>query len=89
MERDSLSNEADDFIARLADGDASGQIRHMGSPTRLTALDDHHVPCHSSVTLFLGPACFRITFNVPGGISRLGLPVAVTVPGLLGFLNCR
>jgi hypothetical protein len=51
----------------------------MGSPTRFTALDDHHVPRHSSVPLFFSPACFRIEFSVPGGMSRLGLPATVTV----------
>jgi len=86
---DAFADEADHFLSRFANRDASGQIRHVGAPARIPALNNHHVPRHSSAPLLFSPACFRIELKVPGGMSRLGLPPTVTVPGLLGFLNCR
>jgi hypothetical protein len=33
---------------------------------------------------FLSPACFSALLRVPGGMSTLGFPATVTVPGFVG-----
>src|SRR2546430_13395296 len=47
---DSLANEAKHFLARLARGNTTRQIRHIGSETGPAALDDDGVP-HEQLTL--------------------------------------
>src|SRR5262249_61017757 len=62
----------------------------MCAPTRFTVLDHHHIPHHRHLYFsLLRPACFSMAFKVPGGISRLGLPATVTVPGLVPCLYWR
>ena len=75
---------------RLPDCLATRQVRDMRAPTRLSPLNDHHVACHSHPHFsFLRPACLSMAFSVPCGMSRLGFPATVTVPGLLVCLYCR
>src|SRR6266487_1702791 len=55
VKTDRLANQADHLITRLSDGDAAGEIGHVGAPARFTTLDDHHVPRHSDTSHYLRP----------------------------------
>jgi hypothetical protein len=44
VELDCLADELENFITGLTDSNATGQVRHMRAPIRLSSLDHHHVP---------------------------------------------
>src|SRR5262249_18440424 len=90
MKFDGFADQSQDLVAALADCQTPRQIRDMCAPTRFTVLDDHHVAHHRHLYFSLfSPACFSMSFKVPGGISRLGWPATVTMPGLVACLYCR
>src|SRR5262245_56945246 len=90
MKLDGFADQPQNFLSPFPHCHASRQIRGVGSPARLAALDDHHVAHHRHHDLsLLRPACFSMAFKVPGGTSKLGLPATVTVPGLPACLYCR
>lgn len=80
MQLDGFLNERCHFFPRLCRCNTAGEVWYVSTKTAWTLLDDNqvlHLLAH-----FLNPACFRMLFNVPGGISTLGLPATVTVPTL-------
>lgn len=79
---DRFTNELQHFFARFGRSDAAWKIRHVSSEGALAFLDYDHV-LHG-LPHFLSPACLRALLKVPGGISTLGLPATVTVPGFVG-----
>jgi hypothetical protein len=75
VEFDCFPNEPHYFLAARTCGDTTGQIRNVGAPASFASFNDDRVTHRQ--THFLRPACFRILFNVPGGISTFGLPATV------------
>ncbi len=84
MELDGFLDELHDFIAAFRDCGATRQIGDVSAPARVTLFNNDHV---FHWRTYLSPACFRMLSSVPGGMSTLGFPDTVTVPGLLGCLN--
>jgi hypothetical protein len=58
----------------------AGKIWNISSKAILPFFNYNHV----SHSYFLRPACFRILWSVPIGISMLSLPATVTVPVFVG-----
>lgn len=88
MKANSLSDELKHFFPRLTYSHTTREVRNMRSPARLASFNHYHVP-HLDVSQPLRPACLRMAFNVPGGMSTPVFPATVTVPGFVGCLNCR
>ena len=81
VEFNRFADELKYLIARFARGDASGQVRNIGTERGRPLFDDDEV-LHG-LPHFLSPACFSALFKVPGGMSTLGFPATVTVPGFV------
>ena len=82
MKFDCFLYEVFDFLLRLTGGYTARKIGNIGAVARGTTFDDNkvlHVQPH-----FFKLACLRALLKVPGGISTLGLPDTVTVPGFVG-----
>ena len=79
---DGLTNELEYLITRFAGGNTPGQVGYIGTERGRALLDDDKV-LHG-LPHFLSPACFSALFKVPGGMSTLGFPATVTVPGFVG-----
>ena len=43
MQRDGLMDESDNFLTRFGNGNAAGQVGHIGAVVTLGFLDDYHV----------------------------------------------
>ena len=84
MKLDSFTDEHQGFIFGLSRRDAAWEIRNVRTKRRGSFFDDYEV-AHFISSYFLSPACFSALLSVPGGISMLGFPATVTVPGLLGW----
>ena len=84
MKLDGLADERQGFVFRFSRGDASRQIWDVRAKGRGAFFDNYEV-AHFIPSYFLSPACFSALLSVPGGISMLGFPATVTVPGLLGW----
>ena len=103
MERDRLAHQPFYFGARVARGTQTGEIWRAGALARGAFLVYHIVSMHLAVmdddrgllslcchcVFPLSPAWRRMLLTVPGGMSVTGWPGIVTVPGLVGCLNCR
>ena len=70
-------------LIALLEKDGWVQVRMKGSHRQF-----HHSTKPGTVTVagkphFLSPACFSALLSVPGGMSTLGFPATVTVPGFV------
>ena len=82
---DGLLDKNDNFRASFRSCDAPRKVRHICSVS-IFAFFDYDEIFH---VLDFIPACLRILFSVPGGMSIPGFPDTVTVPRFEGCLNCR
>lgn len=80
MKFNGLSNKLLDFFPRLSSGNTTWEVGHVSPITRFTFLDHHRV-LHKTA-FFRRLACLSTLFSVLGGMSMLGLPAMLTVPGL-------
>jgi hypothetical protein len=80
-----LPNKLQNLAPRFRHRDAPWKIRNISPVTVCFSLDNNRVTRHS----VFSPACFRILFRVPRGMSTFGWPATVTSPILRGCLNCR
>jgi len=96
MKLDRFVDQAGHLRPRIGGGDAAGQVRHIG-PETLLCLFNHdqisHEPCSSGLSAVgndcFNPLCCNTLLSVPGGTSADDLPATVTVPGFVGWWNCR
>ena len=72
-----LTSEFLHFFDCLSGNAETRQIRSVCAPTCVRFFVDDEV-------FHFSPACLRILFNVPGGMSTDGCPATVTVPGFVG-----
>ena len=77
-------NKFQSLVSSFRHGDTTWQIRNMRPKTSF-ALFNHDGIFH--IHTYFKPACFRMLFRVPGGISMLDFPDTVTVPDFVGCLN--
>lgn len=82
MKLDRFMNELQDLFAALSRSYAPRDIRHISPEAGRAFLYNDHVA--HGITYFFKPACFNALLSVLGGMSTLGLPETVTVPGLVG-----
>lgn len=81
MKFDGFLDHRQGLFSRFSRRDATGEIGHVRGPAGGAFFQDYNVM--HDFTYFLSPACFRALFNVPAGMSTLGLSDTVTVPDLL------
>ena len=43
MQRDGLMDESDDFLTRFGNGNAAGQVGHIGAVVTFSFLDDYYI----------------------------------------------
>jgi len=84
MQLNGFCNEFECFSLGFRSGNASWEVRHIGADTCSALLKDDGVS-HVEIPHSVRPACLRAFFSVPGGMSTLGFPATVTVPGLVGW----
>src|ERR1700730_14581169 len=72
-----LTDEFLDLVQRCTGYSQAGKIWCVSTPTGRRPLVDHEI-------FHFSPACLRILFNVPGGMSTDGWPATVTVAGFNG-----
>src|SRR5580698_11580094 len=75
MKIDGLADQFLGFIQSLGGDAETWEVGGVGTPPSLRLLVNDQI-------FHFKPACFRILFNVPGGMSSDGCPSTVTVPGL-------
>ena len=60
MQRDGLMDESDNFLTRFGNGNAAGEVGHIGAVITFSFLDDHYV-LHLFKSLFLKPCLLQYT----------------------------
>ena len=87
VESDRLPHQLFNFLGAGPSRNAAGEVRRVTGERGSFPLDDHRIAVH-----LVGPfrlACRRTLANVPDLSSAPRLPATVTVPGLVGWRNCR
>src|SRR5689334_6325760 len=79
MEFNCLADQLSYFLQRGRGYSQPGKIGDVGAPTCRRFFVNSEI-------FHFEPACYKILFNVPGGMSTDGWPAAVTVPGLTGWI---
>jgi hypothetical protein len=76
---DGFHDEFAYFLFAVSDDSASWYVRRICTVAGRSVLNDDGV----SFGAHFKPACFSITFRVPGGTSLLPVPATVIVPGFV------
>ncbi|OGA31479.1 MAG: hypothetical protein A3F75_14595 [Betaproteobacteria bacterium RIFCSPLOWO2_12_FULL_64_23] len=84
MELNGFPNERKHLFLCFPGSDATRKVWNMCSVRGRAFFNDYEVS-HKNHSCFFKPACFSALFNVPGGMSTLGFPDTVTVPGFVGW----
>ena len=77
-------NEFQNLFAGFSRSNTTWEVRNVSPEASFTFFDNDGI---SHIHTYFKPACFRILFSVPGGMSMPGFPDTVTVPGFVRCLN--